>query len=53
MVEEPKLPSVMEAHEVWDLICQGELKEFFADTVTRTGGRADETGDALHDDAHA
>ena len=33
-VEEPKLPSVMEAHEVWDLICQGELKEFFADTVS-------------------
>ncbi len=34
VVEEPKLPSVMEAHEVWDLICQGELKEFFADTVS-------------------
>ena len=34
VVEEPKLPSVLEAHEVWDLICQGELGEFFADTVS-------------------
>jgi amidase len=34
-VEEPKLPNVMEAHEVWDLICQGELKEFVADTVSK------------------
>jgi len=33
VVEEPELPSVAEAHEVWDLICQGELREFLADTV--------------------
>jgi amidase len=33
-VEEPKLPSVLEAHEVWDRICQGELRESFANMVT-------------------
>lgn len=40
VVEEPKLPSVMEAHEVWDLICQGELLEFLADTVAELGDAA-------------
>ena len=37
VVEEPKLPSVIDAHEVWDLICQGELREFLADTVDKLG----------------
>lgn len=36
-VEEPKLPSVLAAHEVWDLICQGELREFLADTLAKFG----------------
>ena len=36
-VEEPKLPSVLAAHEVWDLICQGELREFLADTLAKYG----------------
>ena len=34
VVEEPPLPSVTAAHEVWDLICQGELRELFADAVS-------------------
>jgi amidase len=33
VVDEPRLPSVTAAHEAWDLICQGELREFLADTV--------------------
>jgi amidase len=33
VVEEPQLPSVTDAHELWDLICQGELRELLADTV--------------------
>jgi amidase len=33
VIETPLLPSVTEAHEVWDLICQGELREYLADTV--------------------
>lgn len=40
VVEEPKLPSVAAAHEVWDLICQGELREFMADTVAELGDAA-------------
>jgi amidase len=37
VVEEPKMPSVLAAHEVWDLICQGELREFLADTLAKLG----------------
>jgi amidase len=33
VVEEPELPSVVEAAELWDLICQGELRELIAPTV--------------------
>jgi amidase len=33
LVEEPPVPSLTAAHEVWDLICQGEVREFLADTV--------------------
>jgi amidase len=36
-VEEPALPSVMEAAELWDQICQAELREFLADTVAELG----------------
>ena len=39
-VDEPKLPSVIAAHEVWDLICQGELREFLADTVAELADAA-------------
>jgi len=39
VIEEPKLPSVMEAHELWDWICQGELREFMADAVAELGDR--------------
>jgi len=37
VVEEPPLPSVLEAGELWDQICQGELREFLADTVAELG----------------
>ncbi len=37
VVEKPNLPSVLAAHEVWDLICQGELREFLADTLAELG----------------
>jgi len=39
-VEQPRLPSILEAHEVWDLICQGELREFLAGTVSELGDAA-------------
>lgn len=37
VVEEPALPSVLEAGELWDQICQGELREFLAATVAELG----------------
>jgi amidase len=37
VIEEPKLPSVLEAGALWDLICQGELREFLAATVAELG----------------
>jgi amidase len=36
-IEEPALPSVMEAAELWDQICQAELREFLAGTVAELG----------------
>jgi len=33
VVETPELPSVEEAARLWDLICQGELRELLAPTV--------------------
>jgi amidase len=36
-IEEPALPSVMEAAELWDQICQAELREFLAGTVAEFG----------------
>jgi len=40
VIEEPKLPSVTEAHRVWDLICQGELREFLTNTVAELADSA-------------
>jgi amidase len=37
VIEEPSLPSVLEAGELWDQICQGELREFLATTVAELG----------------
>jgi amidase len=37
VLEEPALPSVLEAGELWDQICQGELREFLAATVAELG----------------
>jgi len=37
VIDEPKLPSVLEAGALWDLICQGELREFLAATVAELG----------------
>ena len=37
VIDEPQLPSVLEAGELWDLICQGELREFLAATVAELG----------------
>lgn len=37
VIEEPPLPSVLEAGELWDRICQGELREFLAAAVAELG----------------
>jgi amidase len=37
VVEEPALPDVLEAGELWDRICQGELREFLAERVAALG----------------
>ena len=37
VIQEPSLPSVLEAGELWDQICQGELREFLAAIVAELG----------------
>lgn len=37
VIDEPALPSVLEAAELWDHICQGELREFLAAQVAKLG----------------
>ena len=37
VVDEPKLPNVIEAGDLWDQICQGELKVYFAEAVAELG----------------